>query len=203
MTYHLTTGDHNETAETLGEFCGETFADLDDAQSAADHINEHLAGVGADFRAAVVWGRFRAWPGLASPFPVCQGCADGIGGAAGGPDAPWRLAEPGETCQAEDCESAALMAIIIEHANTLANVAGLSDEMHERVLGAGVPTPDECLAVAQLALAGLLTLPGVDDRCAMCGVIDAALDACEGETAELIGSMLELAEAMTAHCEDR
>ncbi len=93
-------------------------------------------------------------------------------------------------------------AIIIEHANTLANVAGLSDEMHERVLGAGVPTPDECLAVAQLALAGLLTLPGVDDRCAMCGVIDAALDACEGETAELIGSMLELAEAMTAHCED-
>ena len=54
MTYHLTTGDHNETAETLGEFCGETFADLDDAQSAADHLNEHLAGIGADFRAAVV-----------------------------------------------------------------------------------------------------------------------------------------------------
>ncbi len=54
MTYHLTTGDHNETAETLGEYVGETFADLDDAQSAADHLNEHLAGIGADFRAAVV-----------------------------------------------------------------------------------------------------------------------------------------------------
>lgn len=95
-------------------------------------------------------------------------------------------------------------AVIIEHANTLANVAGptVSDEIHERVLGAGVPMPDECLAVAQLALAGLLTLPGAADRCAMCGVIEAALDVCEGEAAELIGSMLELAEAMTAHCED-
>jgi len=54
VTYHLTTGDHNESAETLGEFCGETFADRDDAQSAADYLNEHLAGIGADFRAAVV-----------------------------------------------------------------------------------------------------------------------------------------------------
>jgi len=140
MTYHLTTGDHNESAETLGEYVGETFADLDDAQSAADHLNEHLAGIGADFRAAVV-------------APVNE------------------------------------LAVIIERCTS--------------GLGAGVPTPDECLAVAQLALAGLLTLPGAADRCAMCGVVEMALLVCEDrEVRRLISSMLLIAEALTAHCED-
>jgi hypothetical protein len=53
MTYQLTTGAPNESAETLGEFCGETFDNREDAQSAADHLNEHLDGIGAAFRVSV------------------------------------------------------------------------------------------------------------------------------------------------------
>jgi hypothetical protein len=53
MTYQLTTGTHNESADTLGEFSGETFDDREDAQSAADYLNEHLDGIGAAFRVSV------------------------------------------------------------------------------------------------------------------------------------------------------
>jgi len=37
------------------------------------------------------------------PFPICSDCADKIGGAASGPDAPWRLTYTGEDCEAADC----------------------------------------------------------------------------------------------------
>ena len=39
------------------------------------------------------------------PFPICLDCADKIGGAASGPDAPWRLAHAGESCEAADCSA--------------------------------------------------------------------------------------------------
>ena len=35
-------------------------------------------------------------------MPVCSDCAGFIGGACSGPDAEWRLAWPGEACQAAD-----------------------------------------------------------------------------------------------------
>tara|TARA_R110002020_G_scaffold63970_8_gene170248 strand:+ start:4909 stop:5268 length:360 start_codon:yes stop_codon:yes gene_type:complete len=52
--YELSTGDHNETDSTLGEFLGERFDSCDDARSAADWLNEHYAGIGDPLRARVV-----------------------------------------------------------------------------------------------------------------------------------------------------
>jgi len=37
------------------------------------------------------------------PITLCPDCVSGIGGAADGPDVPWRPVKPGETCQAADC----------------------------------------------------------------------------------------------------
>lgn len=34
---------------------------------------------------------------------LCASCAGSIGGAHGGPDAPWRVARGGEACRAADC----------------------------------------------------------------------------------------------------
>ena len=93
----------------------------------------------------------------------------------------------------------------IELANALNNTAGptVNAEVSERVLGEGIASPVECLAVAQDALASLLTLAGAEDRWAMCGVVEMALLVCEDrEVRRLISSMLLIAEAMTAHCED-
>jgi len=70
MTYQLTTGaptepndlnsgrllvQHGELTESLGRLvgCGETFDNREDAQSAADYLNEHLDGIGAAFRVSV------------------------------------------------------------------------------------------------------------------------------------------------------
>lgn len=36
-------------------------------------------------------------------IPLCMSCADAIGGAFGGPDAPYRDALQGEACGAADC----------------------------------------------------------------------------------------------------
>lgn len=93
----------------------------------------------------------------------------------------------------------------IELANALNNTAGpmVNAEVYERVLGEDDASPVECLAVAQDALANVLTLAGAEDRWAMCGVVEAALDVCEDrEVRRLISSMLLIAEAMTAHLED-
>ena len=38
-----------------------------------------------------------------APFPLCSACADSIGGACAGPDAPWRPATEGEACGAYNC----------------------------------------------------------------------------------------------------
>ena len=38
-----------------------------------------------------------------APFPLCSACADTIGGACAGPDAPWRPATEGEACGADNC----------------------------------------------------------------------------------------------------
>ena len=51
---------------------------------------------------------FRGRCGLPSyadpaPFPLCSECADTIGGACAGPDAPWRPAAEGEACGAYNC----------------------------------------------------------------------------------------------------
>jgi hypothetical protein len=97
------------------------------------------------------------------------------------------------------------LAETIELANALNNTAGptVNAEVSERVLGEGIASPVECLAVAQHALASLLTLAGAEDRWAMCGVVEMALLVCEDrEVRRLISSMLLIAEAMTAHCED-
>lgn len=39
---------------------------------------------------------------IESSFPVCDACAELIGGACAGPDAEWRHAEAGEPCGAAD-----------------------------------------------------------------------------------------------------
>ena len=39
----------------------------------------------------------------ATTMTLCSACIETIGGAAGGPDSPWREAESGEACQADDC----------------------------------------------------------------------------------------------------
>lgn len=41
----------------------------------------------------------------AAPMALCAACVGAIGGAGGGPDLPWRSAQPGEACDAEDCET--------------------------------------------------------------------------------------------------
>ncbi len=40
------------------------------------------------------------------PLPLCPACIGSIGGAHGGPDAPYRQAKPGEPCGAADCQGA-------------------------------------------------------------------------------------------------
>ena len=47
----------------------------------------------------------RATPGTLDDdaLPLCMSCADAIGGAFGGPDAPYRDALQGEACGAADC----------------------------------------------------------------------------------------------------
>lgn len=39
---------------------------------------------------------------VALPLPLCPACCAAIGGAWGGPDAPWRPALPAERCAAQD-----------------------------------------------------------------------------------------------------
>ena len=48
------------------------------------------------------------WIGCARPptLALCPACIGSIGGAHGGPDAPYREAKPGEPCGAADCQGA-------------------------------------------------------------------------------------------------
>lgn len=43
---------------------------------------------------------------LNAAIPLCATCAEGIGGAAGGPDVAWYVARKGEKCGAHDCAAA-------------------------------------------------------------------------------------------------
>ena len=85
--------------ETVGWFAG-----LDEEYM--DYIHDALpleiADAAASFAIAHLTGIKRNW-GAPEPFPLCQPCQDTIGGACAGPDAPWRPADDGEACGADNC----------------------------------------------------------------------------------------------------
>lgn len=95
-----------------------------------------------------------------------------------------------------------MYAFIIEQANEIACCRFDTSEVAERVLDSHDATSAECLAVAQLAMADVLTCRGAEDRRVCCGVIELAMETCDDRPIwEIIRAMLQVAESLTSHIE--